>query len=526
MIERVSTSEEGSQKRKVYSSQAPLTVIATAITFWGLPALVCYALARSLVYAAVKPFWFDEVLTYVVSRQGSPSAIWAALKLGVDGNPPVFYLMEHAASLLLPNEHLAYRLMSVCGFACTLIFLFIFVKRRHGVERALLCSSVLLITPLFTLYAQEARPYSLVTAFIALAMVCYQRLPGGKWAVGLCLSLVFAALLHYYAVVAFLPFFLAELSNVYYTRQIRFGAWLALFLALGPLTISWPMLMWMKHNWGPHFWTGAALSDVSAAYGSFFRLGAPWGVALCGLTVLTMLTTSRRASRAEATAVFPQAPISEHALLLGLVVLPILGFAVAKVTHGPFVERYFLPTILGIVAAAIYGLNCTNSKNLHAVGLTLLLAIMSQEFGFWKSLGNRERPADIVAPIANLAGTAPYQTLPIVISDAGEYVELWHYAPPALLRRAVTLPNPEGAATYAGVDTVDKLVLALRPYAPAGIQDFSSFEATHSAFLLYSNGSRSDWWPAKLAHDGFQLKLLSFGGSAAVYLVERGSSIG
>jgi 4-amino-4-deoxy-L-arabinose transferase-like glycosyltransferase len=423
--------------------------------------------------------------------------------------------MEHAASLLLPTDHLAYRLLFVCGFACTLIFLFIFVKRRHGVERALLCSSVLLITPLFTLYTQEARPYSLVTAFIALAMVCYQRPPGAKWAVGLCLSLVFAALLHYYAVVAFLAFFLAELSNVYYTRQIRFGVWLALLLALGPLTISWPMLMWMKHNWGPHFWTGATLSDVSA----FFRLGVPWGVALCGLTVLTMLTTTRTASRAETTAVFPRAPISEHVLLLGLVVLPILGFAVAKVTHSPFVERYFLPTILGIIGAAIYGLNYTNSKSLHAVGLTLLLALMSQEFGFWKSLGNRERPADIVAPIANLAGTALYQTLPIVISDAGEYVELWHY-----LRRAVTLPNPEGAATYAGVDTVDKLVLALRPYAPAGIQDFSSFEATHSAFL-YSSGSRWDWWPAKLAHHGFQLELLSFGGSAAVYLVERGSSI-
>ena len=521
MIERIGISENESETHKVYSKQTLLTAVAAALMTWGLPALVCYALARSLVYAALKPLWFDEVLTYVVSRQGSLSAIWAALRQGVDGNPPAFYLMERGASFLAPNEHVGYRLLSVCGFACTLIFLFIFVKRRHGVERALLCSSVLLITPLFTLYAEEARPYSLVTALIALAMVCYQRLPAAKWAVGLCFSLVFAALLHYYAVVAFLPFFLAELSHVYYSRQTRLGPWLALLIALGPLTISWPMLMWMKHNWGPHFWTGAALSDVSAAYGSFFRLGAPWGVALCGLTVLTMLTTSRRASRAEATAVFPQAPISEHALLLGLVVLPILGFAVAKVTHGPFVERYFLPTILGIVAAAIYGLNCTNSKNLHAVGLTLLLAIMSQEFGFWKSLGNRERPADIVAPIANLAGTALYQTLPIVISDAGEYVELWHY-----LRRAVTLPNPEGAATYAGVDTVDKLVLALRPYAPAGIQDFSSFEATHSAFLLYSNGSRSDWWPAKLAHDGFQLKLLSFGGSAAVYLVERGSSIG
>jgi hypothetical protein len=51
--------------------------------------------------------------------------------------------------------------------------------------------------------------------------------------------------------------------------QVRFSVWLALLLALGPLTVSWPMLMWMKRNWGPHFWVGATLSDVSAAYGSF-----------------------------------------------------------------------------------------------------------------------------------------------------------------------------------------------------------------------------------------------------------------
>jgi 4-amino-4-deoxy-L-arabinose transferase-like glycosyltransferase len=519
MIERIGISENESETHKVYSKQTLLTAVAAALMTWGLPALVCYALARSLVYAALKPLWFDEVLTYVVSRQGSLSAIWAALRQGVDGNPPAFYLMERGASFLAPNEHVGYRLPSVCGFACTLIFLFIFVKRRHGVERALLCSSVLLITPLFTLYAEEARPYSLVTALIALAMVCYQRLPAAKWAVGLCFSLVFAALLHHYAVMAFLPFFLAELSHVYYSRQTRLGPWLALLIALGPLTISWPMLMWMKHNWGPHFWVGATLSDVSAAYGSFFRLGAPWGVALCGMTVLAMLATIRRASRGKATAVFPRVPISEHVLLLGLVVLPIIGFAVARATHGPFVERYFLAAILGIVVAAIYGLDYTNSKSLPAVGFALLFAISAQEFGFWKSLGNRERPADIVAPIANLAGTARYQTLPIVISDAGEYVEFWHYAPPALLRRVVTFPNPEDATIYAGVNTVDKLVLALRSYVPAKIQDFPSFEATHPAFLLYSNGSRYDWWPAKLAHDGYQLELLSLPGSAAVYLV-------
>src|SRR5262249_34352637 len=233
------------------------------------------------------------------------------------------------------------------------------------------------------------------------------------WTIGLCLSLVFAALLHHYAVVTFLPFFLADLSNVFYFRQVRFGAWLALFLALGPLTVSWPMLMWMKSNWGPHFWAGATLSDVSAAYGWFFWLGPPWGVALFGLVSAGTLGIIRpEGPRADTPRAFPRAPVTERVLILGLVVLPIIGFAVAKVTHGPFVARYFFPAILGILVAAIYGLDHAKSESLLAVGFVLLLAISSQEFGFWKSLGGRERPADIVAPIADLADTTRYPAYP------------------------------------------------------------------------------------------------------------------
>jgi hypothetical protein len=87
-----------------------------------------------------------------------------------------------------------------------------------------------------------------------------------------------------------------------------------------------------------------------------------------------------------------------------------------------------------------------------------------------------------------LANQSNFRDLPIVLSDSGCFVEIWHYAP-AIFRRAVTLPNPECAVTYAGIDTVDKLVLALRPYAPLAsrispasaprTQGFSSIPMAH-----------------------------------------------
>src|SRR5258708_5324121 len=154
------------------------------------------------------------------------------------------------------------------------------------------------------------------------------------------------------------------------------------------------------------------------------------------------------------------------------------------------------------------------------VALLVGLAIGWQEFGFWRVLGHWLRPADMVAPVANLACITRYADLPIVVSDAGVYVQFWHYAPPELLRRVVTLPDPENAVNYSGTDPVDKLVIALRSCEPIAVEDLAHFEAEHQTFLLYSNGSRIDWLPARLAHDGNQLRLLDrqLGGSA--YLVE------
>jgi hypothetical protein len=67
MIERANSSQE---EGKV-TSQRPddrLSALPERLAVGPL-AVAGYSLLRSLVYAAIKPFWFDEVLTFVVSRQ-------------------------------------------------------------------------------------------------------------------------------------------------------------------------------------------------------------------------------------------------------------------------------------------------------------------------------------------------------------------------------------------------------------------------------------------------------------------------
>ena len=166
----------------------------------GIWISIAYAIVRSLFGAASKPFWSDEVCTLIVARQPSVSAIWKALAQPADGQPPPFYLVERAAAALLHNPQIAFRLPSICGFACTLVFVFIFVRRRSA--RRILGSFarlILLITVALHPYAIEARPYSLLVACIALALLCYQRAPETGWMILMGFSFAAAEALHYYA---------------------------------------------------------------------------------------------------------------------------------------------------------------------------------------------------------------------------------------------------------------------------------------------------------------------------------------
>ena len=84
---------------------APRNGMPRIATLWGLLGLVAYALARSLAYARMRPLSIDEVLTHAVCRQANLPAIWKALSHGVDGQPPLFYLIERSLALLNPDAY-------------------------------------------------------------------------------------------------------------------------------------------------------------------------------------------------------------------------------------------------------------------------------------------------------------------------------------------------------------------------------------------------------------------------------------
>lgn len=216
-------------------------------------------------------------------------------------------------------------------------------------------------------------------------------------------------------------------------------------------------------------------------------------------------------------------PIQEHALALGFLVLPVVTYLAAKVLAGGFNPRYLLPTVLGFPLAASYIVGALNRRLLGLFSILLLISIGVQEAAFWRveihSLGKKMSPAEGVERLIDAAG---HDDLPVVVSDALDYLQLVHYALPPESRRLTFVADGPAAITYAGSDSADKCLLALKPYLIFQIFEFADFARSHQKFLLYSNGRpKWDWWPTRLLHDGYKIELVVMDQERRIYFVRK-----
>jgi hypothetical protein len=395
-----------------------------------------------------------------------------------------------------------------------LLCLYIAVKTRKGAVIGFICAVLPLVTILFDTLSVEARPYSLLVACIAFALVCYQRVPERRWVILLGLSLVLAGSFHYFAVFALLPFVAAEIAQFARARQFRGRVWLALSSGFMPLVLFWPIISRTQKIFGAHFWAKPTLSAATGSYSWYFLLPeTSWGMYLVALATLgvlfAMLATLRGTSQhAETSGV----PIHELVLVLALLPLPLVGFAVAALAHGGMNAKYLVASLLGFPLAFGFSLPRLRRWNfiLPAFAAVLLLCtLIPQERQFWATY-NRQfiSPAQSVEDFVQAGG---HEDLPVVISDSHDFMQLQYYANESWRRRFVIVLDPDQAVKYIGSDTSDRQLAILREYTNLPAYDFQEFLAQHPAFLVYSSngGLDRDWWPGRLKKDGFKLQNVS-----------------
>jgi len=493
---------------------------------WIFGVLVAYTIARNVMAAASKPFWYDEIFTWTMAHLPSFSALWNALARGADTNPPVYLLGERVFDTLTKNEEVALRLPSIIGFACALIFVFAYVRRRSGDWIALACSTILIRTILFNRYAIEARPYSLVVACVSIALVCYQHAPETRWMIFMGASLALATSFHYYAVFVLVPFAAAEGAQFLKVRAFRWEVWLAIACGLVPLAIFWPLLASLRRYFGPHFWGRATLESTADTYGWFFEASHPANVAiatvllLCAAAVIVTLV-----ARSDVRDKLIRSPhFHERVLVLMLLCLPFIAFAGAKTGRGGWNHRYALAGVLGIPLAAGYILPRWKRSAVMVFAIFIFCAVAAQELRFWTSYSRNgpgfESPA---ASVENFVNSSGHPDLPVVISDGIQFLPIAHYASLSSewTKRFVALANPAESIADMGDDSIDKGLLALRTCIPLQVVEFELFAREHPVFLLFSDGDIDfDRWPERLTRKGHPLQILAREGNCNLYLVD------
>jgi mannosyltransferase len=122
--------------------------------------------ALTLTNISQASIWFDEAFSaYLINYNFLDIARYTA----TDVHPPFYYWLLKAWSMLFGTTELALRSMSVLFGVLTALFSYLFVRRQFGRRAGLFALAILILSPLFIRYSQEARMYTLAAAIVMSA---------------------------------------------------------------------------------------------------------------------------------------------------------------------------------------------------------------------------------------------------------------------------------------------------------------------------------------------------------------------
>jgi hypothetical protein len=495
-------------------------------TFAGIGVVSAVYFADLFLKASRKCFWFDELFTTYLCRLPDFKSTWTAVNQGADFNPPMLYLLTRGAHWLFGEGLIATRLPAIVGVWIFGVCLFLFVARRAGVVPGLIAG----IFPFFTLaqfYAYEARAHGIVLGWCGLALVCWQRNAEGRaknlWLAGFGLCLVGALLTHVYAVYLLFPFALVEFYNLLHRRP-NWGIVAAMLTAFVFVTMAvyLPLFQMYRATVPTTFHPGS--HDLFQRF-----LVNAIGPALLVLLLWLAIFAFEGLWRNQRDPAFAAIPTREILLAAGFACIPLVGLLGSKISHGPFIERYFLSSIAGYAIFLGFATSRERVGSWTARALAgCMLVLMIGDLGATVYLTLKNRIV-LIEPSSGLAlSTTPSE--PMALYDAlsmnndgldvlvlrnVEYLYFFRYAPPSVVSHL-----------YFGAPPDDLFLKAYQRFAKGADIDlktttFGPFLATHDRFLVYESGGSSIEALQAVAGAGYGLKSARQDAAGIMYEYEK-----
>ena len=300
--------------------------------------------------------WFDEAFSaYLIQYNFIDIARYTA----TDVHPPLYYWLLQLWSFVFGNTELALRPMSVFFGVTAAVFAYLLVRRHFGRRAALIALALLVLSPLFIRYAQEARMYTLAATIVfAATYVMSRALASGKrstWVIyGVLVSL--GMWTHYFTALAWISHWVWRFTTVRQKglrgKELRkrfFDKnWMTAHIVAVGLFLPWlpAMAVQLAIIQTQGFWIGPVGLDTIGSYiGTlvfFLQSYQVTGWMALGVLVIGLIVavTARRVYK-QGSKQFKQSY-----LLLAVMALlpPVLLFVLSMPPLTPsFVERYLLP---------------------------------------------------------------------------------------------------------------------------------------------------------------------------------------
>jgi hypothetical protein len=485
----------------------------------------------SLVYfgptvwiAAHKLLWDDEFFTLYISATPGWHEIINAISTGADQHPPSFYYLTHIFFDAFRMSHITVRLPEILAYWLMCVLLYLLIRHLLGNTWGILGMLLPLSFEGMYYYASEARGYALLLAFSALALLSWIRVAEGfrrrLFLPLLAFGLAAAVASHYYGVLMALALGLAEVFRTYQRRKVDLPVWIAFAATLVPLIAFFPVIRSSQQYVG-HFWARPQWRRVFVFFptmlGSFLNV-------LIGASAFAVWLKSRQPREAD-TANSHRLPTWIVIAVVNVSLIPCFAIVMAKtVTHG-YTDRYAIPGTIGACILCTYLLyRLSDARGLLApvcIVLSLVTYSLNAYSYAYSAWGASSDLRDIRYYLDHQASTGP-----VVVAEITVFHRLSFYAPAQLRRRLVYVADPDSSVKYLHQDTVDRGLLALRPWFPLNVVPARQYVEAHPSFWVYGYvvGEWS-WLTYDLANPALDTKLIGRKDWRLLFSVQNASTL-
>ena len=297
---------------------------------------------------AFNSLWLDEASTYSISSQ-SLFSIWQYMAAG-EFNPPLFYWIEHIM-LVFGNSEIILRIVPAIFGILTIPIFYLIGKEFLNDKTGFVLATLAAFSPFLILYSQEARAYSMMLFFVALAFYFY--LKNNQWVLfGIASSI--AMWVHFYSFIAIATLILIHIA-VYRNKDI-IKSIAVIGVLCAPLFYFGITLFILRTSVAPSFGiNGLNLAVETISEISGFNLAAAFIFSIAGITGLLYLRNRSRS------------------LMLLSSIVGILIISVILSYKMPMVPRYLIILTPFVYLAVTTLLNKIKTSTVVCAGLAILI---------------------------------------------------------------------------------------------------------------------------------------------------------